>query len=172
LTQSVQANGSVRLSWVAVPGATGYTVVVDGGVQTFSVQGNLTSYTVQAAALTAGTHTFTVTAQTLTGTTAATPTAAFNGVAFPPVVPSAVADATPGMVTLGWANDPRNVNNVTGLHLTWSFAGSAVDRVFAPTTTGTTVTGLTKGVTYNFKLVAESRNGNSTQVSLPAVVAP
>jgi hypothetical protein len=64
------------------------------------------------------------------------------------------------------------VNNVTGLTLSWTFAGQTASRTFAPTTTGATVIGLTKGTSYTFKLVAESRNGNSLQVSLPTVVAP
>jgi FtsP/CotA-like multicopper oxidase with cupredoxin domain len=173
LTQTLNADGSVSLNWVAVAGATGYTVLVDG--VSFVVQGNRTRYTVPASVLAGATsHTFSVTAQTLNGTTAATPTAAggaasYTGVAYPPVAVSVVPGTTPGTVTLSWANDPKNVNNVTGLTLGWNFAGSPITRTFAPTTTGATVIRLTPKVSYTFTLVANSANNNGVNLSSPSV---
>jgi FtsP/CotA-like multicopper oxidase with cupredoxin domain len=172
LTETVNADGSVTLNWVAVPGATGYTVLVDGGLVSFAVQSTRTRYTVPALTLTTlgGTnHTFSVTAQTLSGTTAPTPTAAYTGVAYKPVAVSAAAGTPPGTITLNWANDPRNVNNVTGYTLGWSFAGSPVTRTLATTTTGASVIRLTSGTAYTFTLVANSANNNGVNLSSPSV---
>jgi hypothetical protein len=72
-------------------------------------------------------------------------------------------------LTLNWANDPKNVNNVTGLTLGWNFAGSPVTRTFAPTTTGATVIRLTSGTPYTFTLFANSANNNGVNLSSPAV---
>ena len=78
-----------------------------------------------------------------------------------------------GTVTLSWANDARNVNNVTGLTLSWMQARNPVSMTFGPKTTGATVIGLTRGGSYSFTLVANSRNGNSAVATLPtAVIAP
>jgi hypothetical protein len=124
-----------------------------------------------AAAVLAGklNNTFSVTAQTLSGITAPTPTAAYTGVAYIPVGLSVAPGATPGTVTLNWANDPKNVNNVTGLTLGWNFAGSPVTRTFAPTTTGATVIGLRSGTSYTFTLFANSANNNGVNLSSPSV---
>ena len=171
LTETVNADGSVTLNWVAVPGATGYTVIVDGTVS-FAVQSTRTRYTVPALTLTTlgGTnHTFSVTAQTLSGSTAATPTAAYTGVAYKPVAGSAAPGATPGTITLNWANDPLNVNNVTGFTLGWNFAGSPVTRTVATTATGATVIRLTSGTSYTLTLIANSASNNGVNLSSPSV---
>jgi hypothetical protein len=170
LTQTVNADGSVSLSWVAVPGATGYTVIVDGTVN-FAVKSTRTNYMVPASTLITlgGTnHKFSVTAQTLSGTTASTATAAYTGVAYPPVAVSAVAGTVPGTITLNWANDPRNVNNVTGYTLGWNYGGT-VNRTLATTTTGATVIRLKSGTSYTFTLVAEGANNNGVNLSSPSV---
>jgi hypothetical protein len=147
-------------------------VLVDGGLVSFAVQSTRTRYTVPALTLTTlgGTnHTFSVTAQTLSGATAPTPTAAYTGVAYKPVAVSAAASTTPGTITLNWANDPRNVNNVTGYTLGWSFAGSPVTRTLATTTTGASVIRLASGTAYTFTLVANSGGNNQVNLSSPSV---
>ena len=173
LTQTLNANGSVTLNWVAVPGATGYVVSVNGGAATFTTQGTRTRYTVPAASLNAGgNNTFSVTAQTLSGATAGSATTVYAGPAYPPVAFAAIPGTAPGTVTLSWANDARNVNNVTGLTLTWKQGTAVVSKIFAPKTTGATVINLTSGTSYGFSLVANSRNGNSMPAAPVTTTAP
>ena len=181
LTQRLNSDGSVRLTWGAVAGATSYIVSVDGGATNVAnggfdvtVAGNLTRYTVAAASLKPGVnHTFSVAAMTLSGATAGSATTVFNGKAYTPVTFGASPGSVAGTVTLSWANDARNVNNVTGLTLSWMQARNPVSMTFGPKTTGATVIGLTRGGSYSFTLVANSRNGNSAVATLPtAVIAP
>jgi hypothetical protein len=184
-TLNVDANGNpiVTLSWTAVAGATGYNVsyvetpVVGGAAQAplaavnVLVPGTLTSYT--TAALTVGsTFTFSVSATTLSGTTAATTVAggltnsqtaapvAFNG-----------ALSGPGSISLTWANNPANKNNVANLNLTWT-GGPALGKLFPATSTGVTLIGLAPG-SYSFTLNAVSNVAafNSAAVALPATIA-
>ena len=60
-----------------------------------------------------------------------------------------------GSITLQWANNPANKNNVAGLLLTWTGATPG-SFTFAPTTTGATLTGLTSSTAYGFTLQAVS----------------
>jgi FtsP/CotA-like multicopper oxidase with cupredoxin domain len=172
LTQSVNTDGSVTLSWVAVPGATGYTVTVNGTAVTCTAV-SATSCTVAASALPTGTNSIAVSATTLSGTTAATSVAGglTNSPTLPPVAFAAVKGANAGSITLTWANDAANKNNVAGLMLTVLGGPSPV---FKPTTTGATVTGLTSGTAYTFSLKAVSNVAafNSTSVGPITVVAP
>ena len=147
--------------------ATGYTVTVNGVAQ--NVAG--TSVRVSQANLAAGGNTFTVVAQTLSGTTNAAAASLYNGIAYAPVAVTASqgnqGNGSPsGSITLNWANSPLNVNNVTGLTLTWTLAGSTLTRSmrFAPTTTGTTLINLSRDMNYNFTLTANSAAGNSPAV--------
>jgi hypothetical protein len=100
-----------------------------------------------------------------------------NSQTLPPVAFSGVADAAgSASITLSWANNALNSNNVAGLLLTCTpAAGAAVSKAFAANTTGATVNGLTAGASYSFTLQATSNVTafNSTVVSLPAaIVAP
>jgi FtsP/CotA-like multicopper oxidase with cupredoxin domain len=190
LTQVTNADGSVTLSWTAVPGATGYTVSIietpAGAAAPLAaviipVAATLTSYT--TAVLNANSaYVFAVSAQTLSGTTAASTANLTNSPTVAPVAFTASAGlAGTGTITLNWANSPANVNNVSGLLLTWTngATGAVSSKTFAPTTTGATVgaTGglLTSGVAYTFTLQALSNvvTFNSPVDTLPAaVVAP
>ena len=180
LTQRLNTDGSVRLTWGAVAGATSYIISVDGGAANsanggfdVTVAATLTRYTVAAANLKPDVnHTFSVKAMTLSGTTAGSATTVFNGKAYTPVAFGASAGPASGAVTLNWANDARNVNNVTGLTLSWTRNGNTVSMTFGPKTTGATVIGLTRGASYSFSLVANSRNGNSAATAAIAVTAP
>ena len=176
LTQRLNSDGSVRLTWTAVAGATSYIVSVDAGAANgfnVTVAGNLTRYTVAAASLAPGVnHSFSVTAMTLSGATGGSATTVYNGTAYPPVAFAAAAGPGAGVVTLNWANDVRNVNNVTGLTLTWTQAGNTVSMTFGPKTTGATVIGLIKGGSYSFQLVANSRTGSSVPTAAVSVTAP
>jgi hypothetical protein len=120
------------------------------------------------------TYTFSVTATTLSGTTAAATVVGglTNSPTLPPVAFTGIADAVgSGSITLQWANNALNKNNVAGLLLNWG-SGS---KTFLPTTTGATVTGLTANTPYSFTLQATSNVAafNSPVVALPAaIVAP
>jgi hypothetical protein len=78
-----------------------------------------------------------------------------NSQTLPPVAFTAAPGATSGSITLTWANNVANVNNVAGLMLAVQGGPSPT---FKPTTTGATVTGLAPGAQYTFTLQAVSGN--------------
>ncbi len=189
LTQTLNANGTVTLSWTAVAGATSYTVTaIDATVAAnppvsttvLPIAGATTlSYTTATAApgivLNAtSTYTFTVTATTLAGTTAAASTAPLSNTALAsPVSFSGAPDLTAGSITLSWADAAvANKANTAGLLLTWT-GGPAAGFTFGPKTTGATLIGLTSKASYTFTLTAVNAvaANNSAPVSI-TVVAP
>jgi hypothetical protein len=119
-------------------------------------------------------NTFSVSAETANGTTSIASTSLSNSAAVRPVAFVASTTGVAGQVTLNWANSPLNVNNVTGLTLSWTHGGVTRSKSFAPTATGATIINLTSGTTYNFTLLANSNLRNSTPVAtVPAgTVAP
>ncbi len=170
LTQVTNADGSVTLAWTPVPGATSYTVTMTETNAALAVTTTVTPIgivapaTVPAAAFTTAvlntgsTYAFSVTATTLSGTTAAATIAngLTNSPTLAPVAFSGTADAVGSKsITLQWANNALNKNNVAGLLLTWT-GGPAGSATFKPTSTGATVTGLTAGTSYTFTLGAVS----------------
>jgi FtsP/CotA-like multicopper oxidase with cupredoxin domain len=171
------AGNKATLSWTGVAGAIGYQVNGAAVASTCDVVTGVCTATVSGLA--AGNNTFNVTATTLNGTTAAATIGLYNGKAYAPVALAGVSNAAAAInglprsaVTLTWANDPRNTNNVTGLTLTWveeGKSGPVGTATFAPGNTGTTVVGLTRGLKYIFSLVATSLIGNSTQSSIQVV---
>ncbi|MGC2166935.1 MAG: hypothetical protein WA632_13090 [Gallionella sp.] len=191
LSQVLNADGSFTLSWTGIAGATGYTVTyteTTGAVPPVvrpavtATVGIVAPATVPAttyttAPLTAGsTFTFSVTATTLSGTTAGTTVAGglTNSQTADPVAFTGAAGATAGTISLTWANNPLNKNNVAGLNLTWT-GGPALGKTFPATSTGVTLIGLTTGTSYSFSLQAVSNlaSFNSATVALPAaIVAP
>ncbi len=168
LSQLLNADGSVTLSWVAVPGATSYSVSVNGGSFTCA-SATATSCTVPSASLTAGgNNAFTVSAQTLSGATAVAATSVYTGSVYAPVNP--VATGNVGALTVSWGNDVRNVKNVSGFTLVLAPpSGSAITLTLAPGATGATVVGLPTG-SYNIQLVANSNAGSSAPVNMTASV--
>jgi hypothetical protein len=176
LSASLNADGSATLNWITVPSATQYLVSVNGGVAVAVVApavGN-PAYTVPKSSLRAGMNTFTVSAETLNGTTATVSTSLSNMAAVSPVTFTASTTAVPGTVVLNWANSPLNVNNVNGLTLSWTHLGVTRSKTFASTATGASIINLQSGVGYNFTLVANSNLRNSTPVATvpAATVAP
>ena len=164
------AQGSVALSWIAVPGATGYAVngtTVAASCVLDALTG-LTTCTATVAATAGALTTYVVTAQTLAGTTAGSTTKVLDKTAYAPVLFAAKAGAVAGTVVLTWANDVRNVNNVTGITLTWN----GVSQTLVPTSTGATLVGLTTGTSYVFSIVANSALGVSPALPTITVVAP
>jgi hypothetical protein len=175
LTQTLNVDGSVTLGWTGVAGATGYVVTVNGAATTCTQPVTATSCTIAASNLVAGANTLAVAAQTLSGTTTATAVAG-GLINSPTEVPVAFAGApgAAGTISLNWANNPLNKNNVAGLNLTWT-GGPALGKPFPATSTGVTLIGLVTGTPYNFSLKAVSNKTsfNSAAVALPAaIVAP
>jgi hypothetical protein len=124
---------------------------------TLTVTAAVVTYT--TGVLTSGsTFTFAVSATTLSGTTLAASTVLSNNALVAPVSFAGAADATAGSVTLNWANNALNKGNVGGMQLTWvpTAGGTAIVKIFAPTTTGATVIGLTSATSYTFSLAAVS----------------
>jgi hypothetical protein len=171
LTQTLNPDGSMTLSWTGMAGATGYVVTVNGAT-TACTPITPTSCTVAAASLLAGANTLAVAAQTLSGATTATSVAGglTNSQTADPVAFTGAAGATAGTVILTWANNPLNKNNVASLNLTWT-GGPALGKTFPATSTGVTLIGLTAG-TYTFSLKAVSNvvAFNSASVALPAAI--
>ncbi len=119
------------------------------------------------------TYAFAVTATTLSGTTVAATSGLTNSQTLPPVAFSGTPDAAAGYITMNWANNALNKNNVASLLLTWT-GGAGGTAKFAPTTTGATIMGLTSGTPYTFTLQAVSNLAafNSTTVTAGPIAAP
>jgi hypothetical protein len=170
LTQTLNTGGSVTLSWTGLAGATGYVVTVNGAV-TACTAITATSCTVAAAAVPASAN-IAVAAQTLSGTTTATAVAGglTNSPTADPVAFTGVLSA-PGTISLTWANNPANKNNVANLNLIWT-PGPAAGKLFPATSTGVTLIGLAPG-SYSFTLQAVSNvtTFSSAVVALPTPVA-
>ena len=189
LTQTLNTDGTFTLTWTGVAGATGYIVssieTPAGGVPLAAVNVTVpatpTTYTTPltgAGSLKAGsTYTFSVAAQTLSGTTTGTTVAGglTNSQTAIPVAFAGAADAVGSKsISLTWANNPANKNNVAGLNLKWT-GGPALGKTFPANSTGVTLIGLTAGASYSFTLQAVSNlsSFNSATVALPAaIVAP
>ncbi len=144
------------LSWAAVPGATGYTVY-QNGVALPAVAG--AAVTRAITGLTAGTaYTYTVAASNAGGASAQSPglpvtTAAVpltqSGVAAP--VPTAVKGAVgSGMLTLNWIAPAVNGLPVATSYVVYQ--NGVMLPLVAGVGTSRVITGLTPGVSYNFRV--------------------
>jgi FtsP/CotA-like multicopper oxidase with cupredoxin domain len=179
LSQVLNADGTFTLTWTGIAGATGYIVTTTetaAGVALPSVNTPVaaTPTTYTTAILTTGsTYTFAVAAQTLSGTTAGTTVAGglTNSQTSDPVAFAGAPGVTAGTISLTWANNPLNKNNVAGLNLTWT-NGPVGGKTFPATSTGVTLMGLTAGVPYSFTLQALSNVAafSSATVALPAAI--
>jgi FtsP/CotA-like multicopper oxidase with cupredoxin domain len=172
VTQTKNADGTVTLSWVAVPGATSYIVTSAlNGVQTVQT---VSATTATLASVTGNAVTVAAVVDGVTGDAASL----FNGIAYAPIALTTSNGATgaigKGTITLTWANDPRNVNNVTGITLTWGLVGSAVtqSQSFAAAATGASLIGLSADKDYTISLVANGPMGNSVAVTKMVLSAP
>jgi FtsP/CotA-like multicopper oxidase with cupredoxin domain len=185
LTQTLNSDGSVTLAWTAIPGATGYLVsIIETPLAPPSLPAVIVPVAATPASYTTGilnpgsTYAFAVSATTLSGPTAGTSVAGglTNAPTSDPVAFAGSAGTSAGYITLVWANNPANKNNVSGLLLTWTNGSTSAvaSKTFAPTTTGATVIGLTPGVAYSFTLQAKSNvlAFDSTVVGPVPITAP
>jgi hypothetical protein len=125
------------------------------------------------------TYSFAVTATTLAGTTVAATTGLNNSPTVAPVAFNGIQGTAKGTIVLNWANSATNVNNVSGIKLSWSDGTTTTSHIFAPTTTGATVGAgigvLTTGTAYTFTLQALSNVAafNSPTIGMPLpITAP
>jgi len=191
LTQVTNANGTVTLNWTAVPGATSYSVTMTETTAaavvttTTSVIGVVPPATAPVTTFTTpvlnsgSTYSFAVTATTLAGTTVAATTGLNNSPTVAPVAFNGIPGTAKGTIVLNWANSASNVNNVSGIKLSWSDGTTTTSHIFAPTTTGATVGAgigvLTTGTAYTFTLQALSNVAafNSPTIGMPLpITAP
>lgn len=157
------ATGQTTLTWNAVPGATGYIVSINGVPQPVT--------TLTTATLLGVTNQTITVAAVVNGVTGYTDSL-FNGAAYRPVALTAGASTIARRaITLTWANNPLNVNNVTGLTLTWvqKDGGAVSSKTFAPTDTGATIINLQRDKDYNFTLLANGVVGNSPVATIRAL---
>ncbi len=175
LTQTVNADKSVTLNWTGMAGATGYVVSINGVAQAPTAA---TSVNIAYSQLLAGSNKFSVMAQALSGNSTVVTTNLSNAKALPPVALKASQGNANlggrGSVTLTWANNLQNVNNVSGLYLTWALKGAGVSgfKTFDPKSTGATIIGLSSDKEYDFTLTAKSNITDSTSVTVRALSAP
>jgi hypothetical protein len=159
LTQTYTPATGTSLNWNAVAGASGYLVTVGAAApvlvtgNSFNLPGLASGQSISVAAVVNG----------VTGAAAS----AYNGLAYKPVELLGGGGTSPGSITLTWANSPLNVNNVTGLTLTWSLkdSGVVITKTFAPGSTGVTIVGLIADKDYNITLTANGVIGNSLPIA-------
>jgi hypothetical protein len=170
LTQTLNPDGSVTLSWNAVAGATSYIVNYGAGLSV-TVAAPATSYTFPAGTVIG---TFTVAAVGAGGQSASS-TSLASGAPSAPVAVTANPNGAPntGSVTLTWANNPVNVNNVASIVLSWvdTAGGAAVTKSFTPQSTGVTVDNLVSGHSYSFTIQATAPTGSNFANPAPVAVS-
>jgi hypothetical protein len=163
------SNTSATISWTApaINGGssiTGYTVTSSPGGKTCTTTGT-TSCTV-AGLTTRTAYTFTVTAANTNGTSPAS--APSNAITVgtpgsPTGVTAAVTNAS-GAILVTWADPANNggasVSSYTVNYASGGTVGSQACTANTGTSTSCTVTGLTKGTSYSFTVIAVNSNGN------------
>jgi hypothetical protein len=168
---------SLTLNWIAVTGATDYTVYQNGGLVS-TVAGtslNITGLTAATA------YTYTVSANNTAGTSMSgvlsVNTAAAPVVAIPakPARPTAKATGTTakptGVITVTWTAI-TGANAATSYTVQMSKAGAAYSAVGTVTGTSFTASGLTAGSSYTFNVAAVNAGGMSAySTASKAVVA-
>lgn len=157
--QVLNANGTVTFSWAPAAGATAYVITING-----------IATTVTGLSYTGGVPSNSTVTLAAVDATGATSTAAslYNGAALPPVAVTATAGTgtAAGTVTVSWANNPTNVNNVSNIVASW---GNGSKRAtLAPTSTGMTISGLKTGTAVSVAVWATSPIGTSAQVTVTA----
>ncbi|CAK0772302.1 hypothetical protein CCP3SC15_4520002 [Gammaproteobacteria bacterium] len=175
ITSAVAGNAQVTLNWSAVNGATSYNVyqgTTAGGESATPIKTGVTGTSVIITGLSNGTkYYFKMKAVNTNGTSAYSNEVNAKPIAAP-VVNSATAGT--GQVTLTWST----VTGATSYSVYQGTTAGGESPTAAKTgVTGTTVTltGLTNGATYYFKMVAVNATGSSAssnEVSATPISAP
>jgi hypothetical protein len=158
------------LSWDAVPGASGYQVTIGSAAPVL--------VTTNSFALGAADVGKNVSVAAMVGDVAGSAARAYNAAALPPVAFTASNGRNnsiqSGSITLTWANNPLNVNNVTGITLSWRLKGSTAwaTASFPATSTGVTLVNLSRDKDYEISLVANGVLGNSAAITKMVLSAP
>ncbi len=181
VSASDNANGSVSVNWTDPPAngsaITSYTVSPNpscsGCSGTTVSSGSATSATINGLTP-GGTYTFTVTATNGLGT--GSPSSPSNAVTVPtaPGVPTNVT-AAPGNLsaTVTWTAPAANGSAITGYVVTPYVGGTAkAAQTFNSAATTETVTGLTNGTAYTFKVAAINGVGTGNQSAASNSVTP
>ena len=163
-------NASATVSWTPPPGTvTSYSVTPYAGSTAgtpVTVTGSPPASTATVTGLTNGTaYTFKVTATNSlgTGTASAPSNAVTPSAGAVPAAPTGVTAATAGSgsVTVSWSA-PTSSSSITSYTVTpfvGSTAGTPVTVSGSPPATSTTLSGLTNGTTYTFKVSATNSAG-------------
>jgi FtsP/CotA-like multicopper oxidase with cupredoxin domain len=150
------------LTWNPVVGATGYNVTVGTGATA------TTTFVPTNTFGTTGLVGQTITVAAVVGGVAGSAASAYNGLAYSPVGLTAtqgkVGTIAPGSFSLTWANNPLNLNNVTGLRLSWAGPGSTGTQTFPANSTGATIIGVSPDKKYTVTLTAIGAIGDSLPV--------
>jgi hypothetical protein len=172
-------NSAANVTWSPPAGnggspVTGYTVTASPGGMTASVGGTATSADV--AGLTNGvSYTFTVKATNLVGTgPASAPSAPIAPRAVPGAPTGVSAAPDDGSATVSWST-PADAGGspITGYVVSWAVNGvnQSTSTVMSTATTRT-ITGLTNGTTYTFKVAAINAVGTGLASAPSAPVTP
>ena len=179
-------NGSAQVSWTAPSdnggsGLTKYTVTpyIGSNAQTpITVTGNPPATSTTVTGLTNGTtYTFKVSATNATGTgpdSSASSAVTPNG---PPTAPTGVtATAGNGSAQVSWTAPSDNGGSGLTKYTVTPYIGSNAQTPITvtgnPPATSTTVTGLTNGTTYTFKVSATNATATGTDSSASNAVTP
>jgi hypothetical protein len=168
LTATVSSN-QVALSWTAsaANGSAIQDYIVQyntGGVWTQVEDGVNTSTTYTVTGLAAGTYTFRVSARNAQGDSPPRESTAVT-IATPPGSPTGlqVTATASRQATLGWTVPASNGGAaITGYTVEYTPSGGSATSVNVAGPTSATVTGLTNGVSYSFRVLARNSAGSSS----------
>jgi len=163
--------GQIALTWVAVNGATSYTVKRSstGATGSFSLLGNATATSYTDTGLPGNTtYYYTVNASNDAGASADSASVSAKTSATPPDAPAPTAAGGDGKVTLSWAA----VAGATSYEVARSATQTGTYTSLATnlTTTGYVDTAVTNGTTYWYKVSA--RNATGVTASAPVSATP
>jgi hypothetical protein len=178
---AIALDASVSLAWDAPNAAVAYTVVYQNGVDIGHVSGGQDPSFLAAPVVNGVAYTYYLqhfSAADVGGDFSATRTVTPHGGAdtTPPAVPTGLA-LTPGNGQIAIAWNPNNEADLAAYYL-YEDSGSGFPADGTPTqqfpvgTTSTTLTGLTNGHLYSFKIQAVDTSGNRSPQSAAQTIAP
>ena len=173
-----RAAGTVDLTWTA-PAAppsptTSYTVTVSPSGGSIAYPGNRTTTGATVTGLTNGTlYSFTVAANSTSGTSPASNTANATPYDVPGVVRNLTGTVTSGTGSVSWDAPTSNGGSaITKYTLTVTPADGTVVYPADRTQTGATITGLSSGTSYSVSVVAENLRGPGAATTFGPLAPP